>query len=724
MGQVPQEMATKKGEGGLTRGAVATAILCSWLCLIPIGFGEAEPLDDYEFQRIKEAYKVEETAFGLSPEVRDFWEGKEGNGDIASAQTALASQKGSLDNNPFYHLFVGAIYYRQQDKEKAQDEWNKAITLTEDDLFIRWLLLREHCLKKHYEEAERELAEIIRLQAKAGPQRLPMLSSQVVRLAEQLRDRQDLSLALSLINFALHLDSHSTAAGYVKASILWKMSKYNFPEVLKNIVHAVREGFTDERNLYGLSANFLSALVSAYFFLFLMAGAVLFYKYESLLRHEFMERMEIDLRPSASFFLFGFLYLGPIFCFLGWGWLLLFWVFLIFPYSIPKERIILSLLILLLCLLPSLYRLTASLLMAQSDPLIEATLAVQENRGGRKLANFFAKQVEDRPGDPIPHFYFGLLLKNKGELEQAEKELQAAIEHLPNPGAAHNNLANIYFLEERFEEAEDQYRKAIAAEPHVASTHMNLSLLLTLFPERLRIEEAKAESDIAENLEPGITQRMGSYEGPLSERRLLYQYLPEKDLWKRVWAPSRERDLLADSLWGERIRFLPLQALTFFPIFFVLTLWISLRIRIRGPNPRFCQECGQIFCNVCQKESFPEPSCSSCYSVFHLREALNPQLRIDRLIRRDRRGEKEKRKVRTLSFFPGAASLYLGRSWWGMGYAAIFLFLLIYWTGWSKIVPAISPLSQKLAPLGGASLLMLLLLLYGTSLRRGLKWSA
>ena len=724
MGQVPQSLAAKEGKGEFARRAATAAILCSWLCLVFIGFGKAEPLDDYEFQRIKEAYKVKETAFGLSPQIRDFWEGKEGNGDIASAQTALASQKGSLDNNPFYHLFVGAIYYRQQDKEKAQDEWNKAITLTEDDLFIRWFLLREHCLKKHYEEAERELEEIIRLQAKAGPQRLPMLSSQVIRLAEQLRDRQDLSLAFGLINFALHLDSHSTAAGYAKASILWKMSKYNFPQVLNNIVHAVREGFTEKRNLYGLSANFLSALVSAYFFLFLMAGAVLFYKYESLLRHEFMERIKIDLKPSASFFLFGFLYLGPIFCFLGWGWLLLFWVFLIFPYSIPKERIIMSLLILLFCLLPSLYRLAASLLMAQSDPLIEATLAVQENRGGRKLANFFAKQVEDRPGDPIPHFYFGLLLKNKGELEQAERELQAAIEHLPSPGAAHNNLANIYFLEERFEEAEDQYRKAIAAEPHAASTHMNLSLLLTLFPERLRIEEAKAESDIAENLEPGITQRMGSYEDPLSERRLLYQHLPEKDLWKRLWGPSRERDLLADSLWGERIRFVPLKALTFFPIVFVLTLWISLRIRIRGPNPRFCQECGQIFCNVCQKESLPEPSCSSCYSVFHLREALNPQLRIDRLIRRDRRGEKEKRKVKTLSFFPGAASFYLGRSWLGMGHAAIFLFLLIYWTGWSKIVPAISPLSQNLAPLGGAPLLMLLLLLYGTSLRRGLKWSA
>ena len=724
MGQAPQERATEKGKDGFGRRVAISALLCSCLCLIPIGFGEAQSQEDYEFQRIKEAYKVKETAFGLSPEVRSFWEGKEGNGDAARVQLALVSRKGSLDINPFYHLLVGAIYHRQQDKERAQEEWNRAITLTEDDLFIRWLLLREHCLKKHYEEAERELSEIIRLQAKASPRRLPMLSSQVIRLAERLRDRQDLPLALGLINFALHLDPHSAAAGNVRASILWKMSKYNFPEVLDSIFRAAWEGFTEDRNLFGFSANLLSTLVSAHFFLFLMVGVVLFYKYESLLRHELLGRIRIDLNPLSTSFLFGFLYLVPIFFFLGWGWLLLFWIFLIFPYSIPKERVILSLLISLFCVLPSLYGFAASLLMAQSDPLMEATLAVKEDRAGGKLANFFAKQVEDHPGDPIPHFYLGLLLKSKGELEQAEKEFQAAIEHLPNPGAAHNNLGNIYFLEERFEEAEGQYRKAIAAEPDMASTHMNLSLLLALFPERLRIEEGKAESDTAENLEPGITQRIGSYEDPLSERRLLYQYLPEKDLRKRLWATSRERDLLADSLWGERIRFLPLRALTFFPLFFLLVLWISFRIRVRGPNPRFCQECGKIICDVCQKESLPEPSCLSCYSVFHRREALSPQLRIDGLIRRDRRWEKGKRRVKTLSFFPGAASVYLGRSWLGTGRAALFLFLLIYWSGWSEIVPSISPLSQNLTLLGATSLLMLLLIVYGTSLLRGLKWSA
>lgn len=722
IGHAPQKRGMGRGKGRFGKGAFMAALLCACLCLVPFGLGKAQLLEDNEFQSIKEAHKVKEIAFDVSPEIKDFWEGKEGKGDKARVQMALTSRRESLENNPFYHLLVGEIYYRAQEKEKAQDEWNRAITLTADDLFLRWLLLREHCLKRHYEEAERELSELIRLRAKTGPKRLPRLSSQVVRLAEQLRDRQDLPLSLSLINFALHLDPRSASAGYVRASILWRMSKYNLPQVLHSNLQAIGEGLKENRNLYNLSANFLSALVFAYFFLFLMVGTVLFSKYEPLLRHEFLERTRTNLSPQASFFLLGFLYLIPLFCLLGWSWLLLFWILLIFPYSIPKERIIVSLLVLLLLCLPFFYRFAASLLIAQNDPMMEAVSAVKEDRAGGEVAGFFAQQVADHAGDPVPHFYLGLLLKSKGELEEAEKEFQMAIKHLPNPGAAHNNLGNVYFLEERYEEAENQYRKAIAADPNVASSHANLSLLLAFSPERLRIEDAKTESDIAEKLEPGITPVIESSEDPLLEKRLLYQYLPEKDPWKQ--SSSSERELLANSLWGERMRFLTLKSLPFFSILFLLVLWIFFALRVRGPNARFCQECGKIICDVCQKGSLPEPSCSSCYSVFHLREALSPPLRIDRLIRRDRRGEAEKRKVRTFSFLPGAASLYLGKSWLGLGHAALFLFLLVYWAGWSEIVPVISPFSRNLSLLGAGLLLAFLLIVYKTSVVRGWKWSA
>jgi tetratricopeptide (TPR) repeat protein len=728
MGRFAGKSMARNGRGGVSRETIAALVFCFLLCFLPLVFGEARLSDDYEFQKIREAYEAREAVLGLSPAIRNFWEGKEGRGEGGSGEVerVLLAKKGNLDNNPFYHMLLGEIYFRRQDTERAQEEWTGAVALAGDDLFVRWYLLREHCLRGHHEEAERELPQIMGHYEQASTERLPELSYQAVRSAQEVRERRDLALALGLVNLALHLDPRSAEAHYLRASILWRMSKYNLSKVLDDMLQGTLGGFKEEKNLYGLSLNLLSASVSAYFFFFLLMGTVLFYKYEPLLRHEFQERTGADARSPFGFFLLGFLYFIPLFCLLGWGWLLLFWVILIFPYSILKERIILSLLVLVLFSLPFFYRFSASFLIAQNDPLIQSTTEVEEGRASKKVNDFFTQEAKEHPGDPTPPFYLGLLHKARGELAQAEREFQVSIERLPNLAAAHNNLGNIYFLQERYEEAEDQYRKAIALDPSAAPTHMNLSLLLTFFPQRLRIEEAKVESDLAEKLQLGITQRIESYDDPQIEKQLLYQGLPKKDLWKRVWLASSDRDLLADSLWGERIRFLPLRALPFFPIPFLFLLWLSARARARGPHPRFCQECGKVICNVCQKALPPEPSCASCYSVFHLREASIPQFRIERLILRDRYGEMEKRKVRVLSFLPGAASLYLGKSWLGLILAAPFLFLLIYWIGWSEIVlvPGISPIRRSLPFLWGGSFLILLLIIYRISLLRGFRWSA
>ena len=116
-------------------------------------------------------------------------------------------------------------------------------------------------------------------------------------------------------------------------------------------------------------------------------------------------------------------------------------------------------------------------------------------------------------------------------------------------------------------------------------------------------------------------------------------------------------------------------------------------------------------------------ACSTCYAIFYSREAVNPQVRIERLLWKDRQGESQKLKVRLLSLFPGAASFYLGRSWSGLVQSAPFLLLLVYWSRWSEITPGSSTFSQQFPFLWGALFLVPLLILYLISLARGLRWS-
>ena len=699
---------------------------CLMLCLLPRFWGEGLAFGDYEFQGIKEAHQVKKAVFGLAPEIRDFWEEEGGIGpDLrARVQKLLLSKRGTLEGNPFYHLLIGEIHSLQQQTEKAQDEWRKARIAAGGNPFLHWLLLEGLCTKGHYDEAGEEIRGIMGLQEQKGPDRLPLLASQAVRLAEELQDRHQWSQALGLTNLALFLDARSAEAQYVRASILWRKGRTNVLEVLKDILSPTVQGFKEIRSSRVFSVNLLSAAVWMYFSLFLLLGAVLFLKYEPLLRHQVLERTKIVATRPVRIFFFALLYLMPLFLFLGWNWLLFFCIFLIFPYCVRKERVILSLLILLLFALPYLYRFVASSLIAQEDAWTEAIGKVENGLQGEGTADFLSRYAEEHPEDPLSHFYFGLVLKGKGLLEKAEKEFQTSLTGLSNPGAAYNNLANIYFLQKRYQEAEEQYLKAIEADPQVASTHLNLSLLYAFSPQRLRVEEARAELEKAEKLEPGITGRVQSYAIPHLDRGLLFQNLPGREFCKRIWAPSTERDLLAESLWGGRIRFVTLRSLVLFPFLFLFVLWASHWVRARGSIPKFCQQCGKVICDLCLKEGMEESSCAACHAVFHLREGVSPQDRIERLICQDRRGEKEKIRLRLLSFLPGAPALYLGRSLRGMGQSAIFLFLLISWSRCCEIIPTASLLSRHFPLLRGTIFLAALLLLLGASVIRGRKWSS
>jgi hypothetical protein len=199
--------------------------------------------------------------------------------------------------------------------------------------------------------------------------------------------------------------------------------------------------------------------------------------------------------------------------------------------------------------------------------------------------------------------------------------------------------------------------------------------------------------------------------------------LPRREFWEKIFSSSPEKDLLAEALWGERIRFFSLKSLGLFPLIIAFLLWISSWVRARGLNPKFCRECGKDICHLCEKGSAGAACCSACYAIFYSREGVSPQLRIEKLLWKDRHGELEKMKVRILSLFPGAASFYLGRSWTGLAHSAIFLLLLAYWARWAEITPASSPLSHHFPLLWGVAFLTPLLILYAASLIRGLRWS-
>jgi tetratricopeptide (TPR) repeat protein len=81
------------------------------------------------------------------------------------------------------------------------------------------------------------------------------------------------------------------------------------------------------------------------------------------------------------------------------------------------------------------------------------------------------------PNDPLTpeeHINLGLSYEKRNEFDPAIKQYELAAESLP---AAYLYLGNIYFKQENFNKAEDNYKKAIKKDPKNADAYNNLAWL-------------------------------------------------------------------------------------------------------------------------------------------------------------------------------------------------------------------------------------------------------
>ncbi len=71
----------------------------------------------------------------------------------------------------------------------------------------------------------------------------------------------------------------------------------------------------------------------------------------------------------------------------------------------------------------------------------------------------------------------GNLYAHQKKYEEAKEEYRKALEIDPEFAKAHNNLGNVYFKQNLFEEAEWKYKKALELTPDYCDANFNLGLL-------------------------------------------------------------------------------------------------------------------------------------------------------------------------------------------------------------------------------------------------------
>lgn len=119
-----------------------------------------------------------------------------------------------------------------------------------------------------------------------------------------------------------------------------------------------------------------------------------------------------------------------------------------------------------------------------------------------------AQVAADLPNSARAHYNYGTALQQQGRLDEAEKELNAALQFDPRYVKAYINLAGASLGRSKVDEAKRYYERALELDPSSGEVHSGYAYLL----ERLgRADEARAEYEKAVRLSP-------------KEARLLYTF--------------------------------------------------------------------------------------------------------------------------------------------------------------------------------------------------------
>jgi protein O-GlcNAc transferase len=97
---------------------------------------------------------------------------------------------------------------------------------------------------------------------------------------------------------------------------------------------------------------------------------------------------------------------------------------------------------------------------------------------GKDAQPAFQKVVELMPNDAEAHYNLGVILKSKGQLNQAATSYQRAITLKPDYAEAHSNLGNTLKDLGQLKDALASYRRALKLKPDSADTHNNLGTAL------------------------------------------------------------------------------------------------------------------------------------------------------------------------------------------------------------------------------------------------------
>ncbi len=549
-----------------------------------------------------------------------------------------------------------------------------------------WFAHREFSEKGDWEKSQEELEKIYQWKLDHGIRNHYPYSLALVRESQQGVRRGIPGGALELLNYAEKMapdfsQVSSARAGWLVAQI--PNSWENATQAVLTWFEGVWRSFYNQEEALPQIGNLSLWVLLSFLLTFLVFVLSLFIRYYSFFSHHLKHWIRLEMGPIPLLALSLLFLFSPLFLGLGWLWVMALWILIFWVYGGRPDRLVTIALLLLLLLLPTGIRFYSSMLLSLTGngvpEILRANTGVWNEELYQKMLAL--NQLNPQDGDVLQAI--GLVEKRAGKFTEAEQRFSQMAKLDPRSGAAFNNLGNIYLLTNRLDQAVEAYQNAVRLEPSRSEAYYNLGQAYLL---KLRMKEAEAEFQKAKSLQPQLISYYTSISSRNPNRLVIDRTIDLPQIWRRILAPSPERDQIARGLWGIVGGGVPLEygeiALGFL---FVLLGGIHL-LSGRLSLLRNCERCGNLICSRCTRSRVMGTQCVQCLNAFTANPSADPK------VVKKKRAEVARHQSWRTSFpqrisliFPGLGHLVRGNSKEGVLYLFVFVLFvaqIFLWGGW------------------------------------------
>ena len=618
--------------------------------------------------------------------------------------------------NPFFHWAQGEVVRRRQGAVAAAPFFEQARQAAGPRIAVHWLLWQDYLRANLPDEAQREERALQAIQVTWGLSRFPLLAAEQISLAAEVAEAGELARAAALHEAAKANVPESPEASMGLAVLTWQMDKSQLFSIGRGIASALVQILFSPQAGFRLRSNLLLSCLVTWLVVICLVAAIFAIKTQPLFAHELNEGFLKGFPPLYPGECGSLDFSAPLLGGSGHP---------LGGHRSPSDLWALS--------LPTRTdvgvnppgwdgRTACGVSWGCGSPCsrilarVRAGASYRSRRTWRDAGSAASWMDPSGSAERTAALLPRPVLKQRGEVPQAEAEMRKAAELLPRAGFVQVGLGNALYLQGRVQEAEAAYRQAAEITPSSAAAQLNLS---RLYVQRLQLDQSEEALARSRSLDPHMVRTVLSFQGQCSAPLVMDDAVPWKNLATDLAPRVELMSVIADGLCGGQLRGISLNLLPYAAVLLVIAFWVYVPLRERRMPARRCEQCGTPFCSKCQFNPKERACCASCAAVCRQREGVAAFVRTRRLREVEEWGRKERMRARILGVvLPGGSDLYQGRVLIGVLLFGATAWLFIEGVVLDTVTPSLRFSPSIPVPFRVAAVLVPLAVLYGYSLWR------